>query len=101
MNFLSYDALALSYLQTERYAEALDAALHAAECNPTFSVPKLLQTAALVCLGRNDEAKITARQVLKLDPAFSIRKYAVVLGHVPTAFAALANAWREAGLPER
>jgi hypothetical protein len=38
MNFLSYDALALSYLQTERYDEALDAARHAAACNPSFSV---------------------------------------------------------------
>jgi TolB-like protein/Tfp pilus assembly protein PilF len=99
MNFLSYDALALSYLQTERYDEALDAARRAAACNPSFSVPELLQTAALFCLGRDEEAKAAAQRVLKLDPVFSIRKYSVVLGHVPSAFAMLAEAWRAAGLP--
>jgi hypothetical protein len=51
-------------------------------------------------MGENERAKTAACEVLKLDPTFSICKYAVVLGHVPTAFRMLANAWRTAGLPE-
>jgi len=100
MNFLSYDALALSYLQAERYDEALDAARRAAACNPSFSVPRLLQTAALVRLGRDDEAKVVAQRVLKLDPLFTIRRYSVVNGHVEAVFVPIAEAWRAAGLPE-
>jgi TolB-like protein len=100
MNFLSYDALALSYLQIGRNDEALAAAWRAAACNPSFSVPQLLQAAALVRLGRNEDAKAAAQRVLKLDPTFTVRKYSVVNGHVEAVFAPLAEAWRAAGLPE-
>jgi TolB-like protein/Tfp pilus assembly protein PilF len=100
LNFLSNNALALSFLTTHRYAEALEAARRAAQINPTFSVPLLLQTAALVRLGRKDEARDVAKRVLILDPNFSARKYGVVNAHVPVVFAPLAEAWRAAGLPE-
>jgi hypothetical protein len=88
-------------LQIGQTNEAFDAAWRAAACNPSFSIPQLLQTAALVRLGRDEEAKAAAQRVLKLDPTFSIRKYSVVNGHVPAVFAPLAEAWRAAGLPEK
>ena len=57
-------------------------------------------TAALICSGRNEEARTAAQSVLKLDPSFSIRRFSVTVGVNPEVFLAFANAWREAGLPE-
>jgi TolB-like protein/Tfp pilus assembly protein PilF len=100
LNFQSNNALALSYLAAKQYAEALEAARRASQINPTFSVPLLLQTAALIGLGRHSEARHAAKRVLDVDPNFSVRKYRVVNGHVPEVFAPLAEAWRAAELPE-
>jgi tetratricopeptide (TPR) repeat protein len=98
LNCLAYDALAISYLHTEQYAEALDAARRAAEVNPSFSMPRLFEAAALVRLGHLDEARIVARYAELLDPSFSVQKYSVAMGRVPGVFNPIAEAWGTAGL---
>jgi adenylate cyclase len=100
LNYLSYDALAISYFHTKRYEEAREAARGAIESNPRFSVPHALLTAALVRLGRDEEAKVAAQRVLALDPTFTIRRFSVTVGFVPTVFTPFADAWRAAGLAE-
>lgn len=100
MNHLSYQALSGANFQLKHYAEACEAARRAVELNPGFSVPYAYLAAALICSGRNQEARTAAQSVLKLDPSFTIRRFSVTVGVNPEVFSAFANAWREAGLPE-
>lgn len=100
LNYLAYNALAISYLQLERFAEAHDAARRSVQINPRFSVSHAFLTAALVGIGRLDEAKAQARQVLALDPTFTVQRFAVTVDIEPKVFAPMAEAWRNAGLPD-
>src|SRR5262245_26606379 len=102
LNYVANDALAISYMQTNQHDKALNAARLAVESNPGFSNPHALLAAALVRLGRLDEAKVAARQVLVVDPTFTVRRCSVTLGCVvPAVFTPIANAWLAAGLPEK
>jgi len=38
--------------------------------------------------------------VLTLDPTFTVRRFSVTAGLEPTVYAAFAQAWQAAGLPE-
>lgn len=100
MNFMSHDAMSVAHFQNESFEKARDAAQHAIESNPSFSVPHLLLAAALVRLRRTDEAKAAARQALALNPSFSIGAYRATVGHVPKVFGPYAIAWKEAGMPD-
>jgi TolB-like protein/Tfp pilus assembly protein PilF len=99
LNYLSYNALAISYFHTERYDEAQEASRCSVQLNPRFSVSRAFLTAILVRLGRDDEAKVEAQRVLALDPTFSVRRFSVTVEIEPAVFAPLADAWRRAGLP--
>lgn len=100
MNYVAYNALAAAAFHERRYDDARIAACRGIECNPGFSVPHLYLTAALVGLGRSEEAKAQARRVLSLDPTFTIRRFSVTVGISPAVFKPFAEAWRKAGLPE-
>jgi TolB-like protein/Tfp pilus assembly protein PilF len=99
LNYLAYNALAISYFTTGRHEQSYDATRRSIQINPRFSVCHLFHTAALVGLGRSAEAKSTAKQVLALDPAFTISGFSITVGFEPAVFALLADAWRAAGLP--
>jgi adenylate cyclase len=98
LNHLSYNALAISYFQTRRFEEARDVARCSVQLNPRFSVPHALLAAALVRLGRDDDAKAEAQWVLTLDPTFTVRRFSVTAGLEPTVYAAFAQARQAAGL---
>jgi TolB-like protein/Flp pilus assembly protein TadD len=100
LNYLAYNALAISYLQLGRFAEAHDAARRSVQINPRFSVSHAFLTAALVGMGCLEEATSQARQVVALDPTFTVRRFAVTVDIEPKVFAPMAEAWRRAGLPE-
>jgi TolB-like protein/Tfp pilus assembly protein PilF len=100
LNHLSYNALAISYFQTGRFEEARDVARCSVQLNPRFSVPHALLAAALVRLGRDDDAKAEAQWVLTLDPTFTIRRFSVTTGLEPAVYATFAQAWQAVGLPE-
>jgi TolB-like protein len=99
LNFVSCNALAISYLHLREFGRAYEAATRSVQTNPRFSVSRAFLTAALVQLGRGDEAKREARQVLALDPTFSIKRFSVTVDIEPSVFAPIAQAWKQAGLP--
>jgi TolB-like protein len=86
LNHLSYQALAGANFQLGRYDEAHQAARHAVELNPGFSVPYTYLAATLVRLGRKDEAGAAVRSVLKLDPSFTVGRFSVTVGVNPEVF---------------
>jgi TolB-like protein len=82
------------------FIEAAAAAARASAANSRFSVPCYLLTAALVRLGKTEDAKLAAQVLLQLQPQFTVS--GVVSGNIttPDRMQRLADALREAGLPE-
>ena len=99
LNYVAYHGLAIGHFQRGRYDEAEHAARRALQSVPSFSVSLSLLAAALAKLGRIEEAKAMAPQILALDPSFRAAKFCTAIG-LPTALAEpLADAWYVAGLP--
>jgi TolB-like protein len=99
MAFAHHEALAIGHFQRERYEEAANAARRAVLSNPGFSVSHSLLAAALAKLGRTEEAKAAAMQVLAREPSFSSHRYCAAIGVVPKLAAGFTEAWKSAGLP--
>jgi tetratricopeptide (TPR) repeat protein len=93
-------ALAVAYFHSQRYSDAADAARNVIDVNPVYSIPRAFLTAALVRLGRLEEAKAMAQTVLECDPSFTISGTSRYSELEPAVFRPMADAWREAGLPE-
>jgi len=100
LNWRSNHALAIAYFQTQRFSDAVGAARSAIDTNPSFSRPRAVLAAALIRLGRIEEAKATAQELLKLEPSFTISGRAPMFGLEPLVLQTFIDAWREAGLPE-
>lgn len=93
-------ALSVAYFQSRQYAEAAEAAQNVVEANPVYSLPRAILSAALIRLGRADEAKGMARTVLDREPTFTVRGTARYAELDPAVYKPFADAWREVGLPE-
>jgi TolB-like protein len=100
LNVRPYCGLAIAFFHARRYADAEEAARRASEFNPGFSVPYALRAAALIALGRKNEAIVTAQQVLALQPTFTISGFGTTIALEPAVFTPFAIAWREADLPQ-
>ena len=97
--YLPYVGLAYAHLFAGDFVAAASAASRASGANPRFSVPRYLHAAALVRLGRLDEAKAVADVLLRLQPGFTIG--GLVSGNIttPERMGMLAEALQRAGLP--
>ena len=100
MIYLPNVGLSFAQLFTGNFEEAASAANRASSANPKFSVPRYLHVAALIRLGRHEEAKSIAKVLLEVQPSFTIS--GLVAGNIttPERLAILAAALRTAGLPE-
>jgi adenylate cyclase len=98
--YFPYTGLAYAQLFAGRFEEAINAASRAAQANPRFSIPCVLQAAALASLGRIDEAKASAQRLLSLEPTFTVGSFVGVNFTSAERLSMLAEALRHAGLPE-
>lgn len=98
--FAAFDAQAMGYFQRGRYDEAAQAAYRSVQTNPAHSITYLQLAAALVKLGRLEEAKAAATRVLELHPAFRFSRQFSGVNCAPALAASLGDALRAAGLPE-
>jgi adenylate cyclase len=96
----AHHALSIAYFHSQRYGDAADAARNVIAANSAYSIPRAILAAALVRLGRLDEAKAMAQTVLEREPSFTIHGTARYSELEPAVFRPFAEAWREAGLPE-
>jgi len=92
---IAHMAIAVAEFHASRFDEALRAAARAVEANPSFSVPQVLLTVALVRLGRIEEAKSAAEHVLRLDPTFTMPAWSVTVRKNPAVFDPMAEAWAD------
>jgi adenylate cyclase len=99
---LAYEAhvaLGFAAVQEERYSEAAAHFANAVQANSRFSTLYFFQAAALALAGRGEEARLTARRLLELEPGFRTRVL-FELGIVPAVADKLADGARQLGLPE-
>jgi adenylate cyclase len=91
---------AIAHFFAGDFDDAVRAASRAAQANPRFSIPCVLQAASLASLGRIDEAKASAQRLLSLEPTFSVGSFVAVKFTSAERLSMLAEALRQAGLPE-
>jgi class 3 adenylate cyclase/TolB-like protein/Tfp pilus assembly protein PilF len=97
-----YDSLAASAnLTAGDYARALDLARRSLRANRMHTSTWRVLTVAQWQLGMHEEARESARQLLRLEPAFTVRGY---LGHTPGAAFSIgkliADVLLKAGVPD-
>lgn len=100
LNYRAYLALAVAHFHEQQYGEATEAARNVIAINPGFSFGYALLAASLVRLGEADAAQVATRSVLERQPSFTIRGFAAVAEFDAAVFKPLADAWRDAGLPQ-
>jgi adenylate cyclase len=96
-----YGALWWGHFLSGRLEEALETARRAVESNPRFSICHVILAASLARLGRIEAAQAAARQVVALQPNFTVRVW--VAEHrvlKEDRFAVFFEAMRAAGLPD-
>ena len=98
--FAAFDAQAMSHFLLGRHKNACRAAYKSVQANPAHSITYVQLTAALVALGRLDEARAAAARVLELHPTFRFSRQFAGVNCAPALAAVLGKALREAGLPE-
>jgi adenylate cyclase len=100
--YLPYIGLAYAHFAAGRFEEAAAAGRLASQSNPRFSVPHMLHAAALGMLDRKEDTKAAVQRLLELRPDITVATAILSARCVnPKHIAALENALRLAGLPER
>ena len=98
--FAAFHSLTLGHFHRGRFEEAVKAAHKAVQSNPAHSISHMLLVAALAKLGRFEEAKASAAEVLSLQPSFRYGQQFAGVDCAPALAASLSEALRAAGLPE-
>ncbi len=82
-----------------RFDEAVEQAKKAVERNPKDLLPHMALAAGCILAGREGEARTAAVEVLKIDPTFSLERFARGLPFRDQSFINRSvEAWRKAGL---
>jgi len=84
-----------------RYEEAVVLYQRSIKQAPEYILPHIGLTACYTAMGRLEDARAQAAEVLRIDPGYSIGRYATVLTYQQPEHAQRSrDALREAGLPE-
>jgi adenylate cyclase len=71
MNFLS-----LAYRESGQYEKAIEASRKALQREPGYPFPYIHMTISYIRLGREEEARTAAADLLRVNPKFSLDRYA-------------------------
>jgi adenylate cyclase len=93
-------AIAIAHFVAGRCEQSAAAASRAIQANPRFSPPYWMRAAALVNLGRADEAEVAAQQLLNVQPQFTIASITLAPFANPEILAALGHSLRRVRLPD-
>jgi TolB-like protein/tetratricopeptide (TPR) repeat protein len=100
MTYNAYAGLALAHYVAGDNEASAAAGGRAAQANPRFSYPQVIQTAALARAGRLEQAKMVARRVIDIDPRFNVTEF--VRAHTGRAdiWSPMGDELRRVGLPD-
>jgi tetratricopeptide (TPR) repeat protein len=100
LNYHPHFSLALVYLFTDRFEDAILHATRAIQANPGFSPAHAVLAASYADLGRVDAARDAARRLLEIAPGSTVDSF-VRAGWVrPALMEGFGAALCKAGLPE-
>jgi tetratricopeptide (TPR) repeat protein len=99
MNYHPYLGMGFAYLFSGRNEEAVVAANHAVQANPSFMVSHALLVASYVQLGRLDEANAAAQRLLEAAPSFSVSMMEQMEFTAPEKVKQFGTLLRRSGLP--
>ena len=100
LSFRPLTALAFAHLFTGRPEAAAEHAARAIQANPGFDIPRTVLVAGLVELGRLEEAREAAGQLMARCPTFRISRRRRAGYRDAARFEAYLAALRRAGLPD-
>jgi tetratricopeptide (TPR) repeat protein len=96
----SYNALGIAHCPAGNWEGVASACGKAIQASPRFSLPLVLQAAALSLLGREDEARMAARRVPELEPGFTVSGFVRAHSGRAEIWKPIGEALRRLGLPE-
>ncbi len=71
--------LAVAYRDSGQYEKAIETSKKALQQQPSYQFPYIHMTISYIRLGREEEARTTAAELLRVNPKFSLERYAKVL----------------------
>lgn len=94
-----FDLLGRAYFLTERYEEAMAEYKKAVMLDPDYRDAHVGLASTYATLGREEEARTEVAEILRIDPSFSIKKYAKSM-QFQVGIEPEIEGLRKAGLPE-
>ena len=100
MTYLGYAGLVLAHYVAGDNDASAAAGSRAAQANPRFSYPQVIQTAALARAGRFEQAKMVARRVIETEPGFTVTEFVRAHTGRTDIWSPMGDELRRVGLPD-
>jgi adenylate cyclase len=96
-----FHILGMAYREAGRYEEAIAACQEAIRRQSNNVFAHLILASTYIMVGREPEARVEAAEILRINPKFSLERFAKVRPHIdPENTARFVDALRKVGLPE-
>jgi adenylate cyclase len=90
--------LAIAYRDSGQYEKAIKASKKALQQQPNYQFPYIHMTISYIRLGRGEEARAAVAEILKINPKFSLERYAETLPFIKPVADRVVEDLRKAGL---
>jgi tetratricopeptide (TPR) repeat protein len=90
--------LAIAYRDSGQYEKAIEASKKALQCEPNTQFPYIHMAISYIRLGREEEARAAAAEILRINPKFSLERYAKILPFPQPVADRVVEDLRKAGL---
>ena len=93
-----FNNLAVAYRDSGQYEKAIEAAKKALQREPNAQFPHIHMAISYIRLGREEEARAAAAEILRINPEFSLERYAKILPFPQPVADRVVEDLRKAGL---
>ena len=93
-----FSNLATIYSASGHYEKAIEAAKKALQCEPNTPIPYTTMAISYIQLGREEEARAAAAEILRINPKWSLDRYAKIAPYTQPQVERNIEDLRKAGL---
>ena len=86
------------YRESGHYEKAIEVSKKALESEPNAQIPYITLAISYIRLGREEEARAAAAEILRINPKFSVSRYAKVIPFTQPLVDRIVEDLRKAGL---